>query len=286
MHIHFTSTRPARNPCPRRNESDGVQYAACDASGTGVAGTRNFRSRNGSSKRRRRRTAWQQDRKRKAKRSGGEAGRGHARTHLAAEGGSDESCEVGDDVLAAALRLPGGVDAQQHLAGGRLRNAHRVPADRRRRRRPPRHHHRQRLPLACCCSCRRRRSSPTAPPPRGRPPVAGAWHEPPAVCSLAAAAQVRRRRHYWSEQQGIRSERVEKAPRAESERGFRCPPTPRQEKISRYSYFRWSSSPSPGGGRLGSRWSWFGLFGCGACGGVSAVWLAGSLRIRLPQLLI
>jgi hypothetical protein len=45
---------------------------------------------------------------------------------------------------------------------------------------------------------------------------------------------------------------VEKAPRAESERGFRCPPTPRQEKISRDSYFRWSSSPSPLEGRVGS----------------------------------
>ena len=43
------------------------------------------------------------------------------RTHLTAEGGAEESPEVADDVLAAALRLLGGVDAQHHLAGDRLR---------------------------------------------------------------------------------------------------------------------------------------------------------------------
>ena len=45
------------------------------------------------------------------------------RTHLAAEGGAEESPEVADDVLAAALRLLGSVDAQHHLAGDRLRGA-------------------------------------------------------------------------------------------------------------------------------------------------------------------
>jgi hypothetical protein len=81
-HAHpFHEHEACQDPCPRRNESDGVQCTrrAMRVSGTGVAGTRNFRSRNGSSKRRRRRrTAWQ-DRKRKAKRSGGEAGRGATR---------------------------------------------------------------------------------------------------------------------------------------------------------------------------------------------------------------
>ncbi|CAD6220977.1 unnamed protein product [Miscanthus lutarioriparius] len=44
---------------------------------------------------------------------------GTAWEHLAAEG----SPEVADDVLAAALLLLGGVDAQHHLAGDRLRGA-------------------------------------------------------------------------------------------------------------------------------------------------------------------
>jgi hypothetical protein len=42
--------------------------------------------------------------------------------HLTAEG----SPEVADDDLAAALRLLGGVDAQHHLAGDRLRGALRL----------------------------------------------------------------------------------------------------------------------------------------------------------------
>jgi hypothetical protein len=42
---------------------------------------------------------------------GGDRSQQRVRTHLAAEGGAEESPEVADDILAAVLRLLGGVDA-------------------------------------------------------------------------------------------------------------------------------------------------------------------------------
>jgi hypothetical protein len=169
---------------------------------------------------------------------------GGARTHaayLAAEAGADESPEVSDDVLAAALRLPGGVDAQHDLAGGRLRGAQRVPPDRCRRRRPPRHDRRQRLARA---------GAGAAPRPRERPPRVGAGHEPPAVGSLDAAAQVR---HCWSKRRnpiGMNG----KCRGRNREEGFsfalRCD-SARQQKISGdSSFFPLSFSSGVGSGRV------------------------------------